>query len=86
MSKRFRALKERVVWISLTPFLSILEEAGMNHPRALGPAAAAGGAVAAGENLPVTGSSTLTFAIAGVLLVVMGLLLLRSARCRRTDA
>jgi LPXTG-motif cell wall-anchored protein len=53
----------------------------MNQPRALGPAAAAGGAAGAG-NLPITGNSTLTLAIAGVLLILMGLLLVRSVRCR----
>ena len=56
----------------------------MNHPRALGPAAVAGGAAATGA-LPVTGSSSLTFALAGMLLVIAGLLLVRSVRCRRSD-
>jgi LPXTG-motif cell wall-anchored protein len=56
----------------------------MNHPRALGPAAAAGGAAAAGS-LPVTGGNTLAYVIAGILLVVAGLLLVRSVRYRRSD-
>lgn len=56
----------------------------MNGPRTLGPAAVAGGTVAGGS-LPVTGSSTLTLALAGVLLVVVGLLLVRAARQRRSE-
>ncbi len=56
----------------------------MNQPRAVGPAAAAGGAAAAGS-LPVTGSSTIGIVIAGLALLVAGLLLLRSTRYRRSE-
>lgn len=55
----------------------------MNHPRPTGPAAIAGGAAAAG-GLPVTGSSVLTAVIVGILFVVLGTLLIRSARYRRS--
>jgi LPXTG-motif cell wall-anchored protein len=56
----------------------------MNQPRALGPAAVAGGSAAAG-GLPITGSNTLGIIIAGLLLIVVGLLLVRSARLHRTE-
>ena len=53
----------------------------MNHPRAAGPAAVAGGAAAAGS-LPLTGSPTVAIVIGGLALLVTGLLLLRSSRYR----
>ncbi len=56
----------------------------MNQPRPAGPATVAGGAVAAG-GLPVTGSSTVTLVLIGLMLVVTGLLLLRSSRLRRAE-
>jgi LPXTG-motif cell wall-anchored protein len=65
------------------PFPGI-KEAGMNQPRALGPATLAGGSAAAG-GLPVTGSNTFAIIIAGLLLIVVGLLLVRSARLHRAQ-
>jgi LPXTG-motif cell wall-anchored protein len=56
----------------------------MNQPRAAGPAAAAGGAAAAGS-LPLTGSATVTIVLAGLALLVTGLLLVRSSRYQRSE-
>lgn len=55
----------------------------MNQPRPTGPAAIAGGAAAAGA-LPQTGSSVLTIVMVGILLLVLGMLLVRSSRYRRS--
>lgn len=56
----------------------------MNQPRSMGPAAAAGGAATAG-GLPVTGNDTLAIIVIGLMLLVGGLLLIRSARYQRSD-
>jgi len=55
----------------------------MSQPKVLGPIAAAGATAA---TLPVTGSNTVTAVVLGIGLVACGLLMLRSARSRRTDA
>lgn len=55
----------------------------MSGPRAVGPAAAAGAAAAG--TLPVTGSPTVAIVAAGLLLLITGLLLFRSARNRRVS-
>lgn len=55
----------------------------MSSPKVLGPAAVAGATVA---SLPVTGSPVTTAVIAGVALVVGGLLLMRASRFRRNES
>jgi LPXTG-motif cell wall-anchored protein len=53
----------------------------MSTPKVIGPAAAAGAAVA---TLPVTGSPVATIVLAGTMLVVSGLLLVRASRFRHS--
>lgn len=55
----------------------------MSQPKVLGPIAAAGASAA---TLPVTGSNVITAVLVGFALVASGLLLVRSARARRTGA
>jgi LPXTG-motif cell wall-anchored protein len=52
----------------------------MSQPKVLGPLAAAGATAA---TLPVTGNNVVTAALAGLVLVAAGMLLIRSARIRR---
>jgi LPXTG-motif cell wall-anchored protein len=55
----------------------------MSQSKVLGPLAAAGATAA---TLPVTGNNVMTVALVGFAMVASGLLLVRSARARRTDA
>ncbi len=55
----------------------------MSQTKVFGPVAAAGATAA---TLPVTGNNVMTAALVGVALVAAGLLMVRSARTRRTDA
>jgi LPXTG-motif cell wall-anchored protein len=55
----------------------------MSQSKVLGPIAAAGATAA---TLPVTGNNVVTVALVGFALVAGGMLMLRSARARRTDA
>jgi LPXTG-motif cell wall-anchored protein len=55
----------------------------MSQTKVFGPVAAAGATAA---TLPVTGNNVMTAALIGVGLVAAGLLMVRSARTRRTDA
>ena len=54
----------------------------MSTPKVLGPAAAAGATVA---TLPVTGSPIATIVLAGAVLVIGGLLLVRASRFRNSS-
>jgi LPXTG-motif cell wall-anchored protein len=58
-------------------------EADLSTTKVYGPVAAA---AATAATLPVTGSNAVTAALVGFALVAAGLLLVRSARARRTDA
>src|SRR3712207_9363948 len=55
----------------------------MSQTKVLGPVAAAGATAA---TLPVTGNNVVTAVLVGLALVAGGLLMVRSARTRRTDA
>ena len=55
----------------------------MSQAKVFGPIAAAGATAA---TLPVTGNNVVTAALVGLSLLAAGLLLVRSARARRTDA
>jgi LPXTG-motif cell wall-anchored protein len=55
----------------------------MSQTKVFGPVAAA---AATAATLPVTGNNVVTATLVGFALVAAGLLLVRSARARRTDA
>jgi LPXTG-motif cell wall-anchored protein len=55
----------------------------MSQAKVFGPMAAAGATAA---TLPVTGNNVVTAALVGFAMVATGMLLVRSARTRRTDA